>query len=118
MDHASCFRLLSATHFATSLLPLTVRLIPVLTEIGRLRGPNFIERNSSIPGKQLVSVLFSTKNRTDTNYPGQVRHGGAGGGGGIPAGKSGVLQPIMPLDLPVKVRPWELTVYPRSHIRR
>src|SRR5208337_1913817 len=33
-------------------------------------------------------------------------------------GKSGVLQPIMPLDSPVKVRPWELTVYPRSHIRR
>ena len=33
-------------------------------------------------------------------------------------GNSGVLQPIMPLDLPVKVRPWELTVYPRSHIRR
>ena len=31
---------------------------------------------------------------------------------------SGVLQPIMPLDLPVKVRSWELTVYPRSHIRR
>ena len=30
------FRLLSATHFATSLLPLTVRLIPVITEIGRL----------------------------------------------------------------------------------
>jgi hypothetical protein len=30
----------------------------------------------------------------------------------------GVLQPIMPLDLPVKVRSWELTVYPRSHIRR
>src|SRR5208337_4805468 len=36
MDHATCFRLLSATHFATFLLPLTVRLIPVLTEIGRL----------------------------------------------------------------------------------
>ena len=36
MDHATCFGLLSATHFATSLLPLTVRLIPVLTEIGRL----------------------------------------------------------------------------------
>src|SRR5271166_591435 len=36
MDHATCFRLLSATHFATSLLPLTVRLIPVLTEISRL----------------------------------------------------------------------------------
>ena len=29
-------------------------------------------------------------------------------------GNSGVLQPIMPLDLPVKVRPWELTVYPRG----
>ncbi len=25
-------------------------------------------------------------------------------------GTIGVLQPIMPLDLPVKVRPWELTV--------
>ena len=36
MDHATGFRLLSATHFATSLLPLTVRLIPVLTAIGRL----------------------------------------------------------------------------------
>src|SRR5262249_23921836 len=24
----------------------------------------------------------------------------------------------MPLDLPVKVRPWELAVYPRSHLRR
>jgi hypothetical protein len=29
-----------------------------------------------------------------------------------------VPQPIMPLDLPVKVRSWELTVCPRSHIRR
>ena len=36
----------------------------------------------------------------------------------FPGGNSGVLQPIMPLDLPVRVRPWELTVYPRSHIRR
>jgi hypothetical protein len=36
----------------------------------------------------------------------------------VSAGNSGVLQPIIPLDLPVKVRPWELTVYPRSHIRR
>jgi len=33
-------------------------------------------------------------------------------------GHHGVLQPIMPLDLPVRVRPWKLTVYPRSHIRR
>ena len=29
-----------------------------------------------------------------------------------------VPQPIIPLDLPVRVRSWELTVYPRSHIRR
>ena len=35
-----------------------------------------------------------------------------------PFGSDRVLQPIMPLDLPVKVRSWELTVYPRSHIRR
>jgi hypothetical protein len=36
MDHATCAALLSATHFATSLLPLTVRLVPVITEVGRL----------------------------------------------------------------------------------
>jgi len=45
----------------------------------------------------------------DGGNPVSVHHSG---------GKSGVLQPIMPLDLAVKVRPWELTVYPRSHIRR
>ena len=40
--------------------------------------------------------------------------------GGRPRGpvRLPVLQPIMPLDLPVKVLSWELTVYPRSHIRR
>ncbi len=36
MDHATCAALLSATHFATSLSPLTVRLIPVIAEVGRL----------------------------------------------------------------------------------
>ena len=36
MDHATCPRLLMATHFATSLRPLTARLIPVITELGRL----------------------------------------------------------------------------------
>ena len=36
MDHATCSRLLLATHFATSLLPLTARLIPLITELGRL----------------------------------------------------------------------------------
>ena len=37
---------------------------------------------------------------------------------GLEKGTQLLLQPIMPLDLPVKVRSWELTVYPRSHIRR
>ena len=36
MDYATCAALLSATHFATSLLPLTVRLIPVIAEVSRL----------------------------------------------------------------------------------
>jgi hypothetical protein len=36
MDHATCAALLLATHFATSLCPLTIRLVPVVTEIGRL----------------------------------------------------------------------------------
>jgi hypothetical protein len=39
MDHATCSRLLMATHFATSLFPLTARLVPVITEIGRLIVP-------------------------------------------------------------------------------
>ncbi len=36
MDHATSSVILLATHFATSLFPLTVRLIPVITQIGRL----------------------------------------------------------------------------------
>ena len=36
MDYATCAAFLSATHFATSLLPLTIRLVPVITEVGRL----------------------------------------------------------------------------------
>jgi hypothetical protein len=36
MDHATCAALLVATHFATSLFPLTIRLVPVVTEISRL----------------------------------------------------------------------------------
>src|SRR3954452_6552116 len=36
MDHATRSRLLLATHFATSLCPLTDRLLPVITELGRL----------------------------------------------------------------------------------
>ena len=36
MDYATCATLLLATHFASSLLPLTGRLIPVVAQIGRL----------------------------------------------------------------------------------
>jgi hypothetical protein len=36
MDHATCAARLSATHFATSLLPLTARLVPVIAEVGCL----------------------------------------------------------------------------------
>lgn len=36
MDYATGSRLLLATHFATSLFPLTARLVPLITEIGRL----------------------------------------------------------------------------------
>src|SRR4051795_9904314 len=36
MDHATATAALLATHFATSLFPLTVRLIPVTAQIGRL----------------------------------------------------------------------------------
>ncbi len=36
MNHAACAVRLLATHFATSLFPLTIRLVPVVTEIGRL----------------------------------------------------------------------------------
>src|SRR5574342_153884 len=36
MDHATAAAALLATHFATSLFPLTVRVIPVIAQIGRL----------------------------------------------------------------------------------
>src|SRR3954453_14882273 len=36
MDHATATAALLATHFATSLFPLTVRLIPVIAQFGRL----------------------------------------------------------------------------------
>jgi hypothetical protein len=36
VDYATCSALLLATHFATSLFPLTIRLVPVITEVGRL----------------------------------------------------------------------------------
>jgi len=36
MDHATATKALLATHFATSLFPLTVRLIPVVAQIGSL----------------------------------------------------------------------------------
>src|SRR5208337_1578580 len=59
--------------------------------------------------------------RTDPELrPGSTRQEGHLRGREKPdlLGVDRVLQPLMPLDLPVKVRSWELTVYPRSHIRR
>ncbi len=81
------------------------------------------------PQKLPASESNSNANRVrifDTTSA-QVRGSGCAGSGcagvrvrGVTgcAGSDRVLQPIMPLDLPVKVRSWELTVYPRSDIRR
>src|SRR5271157_173772 len=54
----------------------------------------------------LPLVLLS---RGDASIAGTVNVSASGAVGG-PGGGGGALQPIMPLDSPVKVRPWELTV--------
>ena len=64
-----------------------------------------------------VKLAAKTRAKPNGAKPGHPGHRRPAPPQGNP-GKSGVLRPIMPLDLPVKVRPWELTVYPRSHIRR
>ena len=88
-------------------------------------------RHLSLGMSSKVAIDGPFRNRTGENPPYGILEGEGETRSSIePAGalsllgsweireKSGVLQPIMPLDLPVKVRPWELTVYPRSHIRR
>ena len=70
-------------------------------------------------------IILARGNPVSVHHSGEIRcqfiilaRGKSGVSSSFLPGKSGVLQPIMPLDSPVKVRPWELTVYPRSHIRR
>src|SRR5271157_1942690 len=81
-----------------------------IVRAGKVATP---ERN--LAGKHSSHLVYlSLLSRTNWRAPGifwgigYVAHYGA----------TPVLQPIMPLDLPVKVRSWELTVYPHSHIRR
>ena len=59
--------------------------------------------------------LFGTTGREGSSGVNQRAYWGSSSGF---AGSEPVLQRIVPLDLPVKVRSWELTVYPRTHIRR
>ena len=56
MDYATTSRLLLATHFATSLFPLTVRLIPVIVQIGRL-----LVRFRRAPGTPQATYQFETR---------------------------------------------------------
>jgi hypothetical protein len=91
MDHATCSRLLMATHFATSLLPLTARLLPVITELGRLIVP--FRRADTTPqachrfetrlqellrelGRIIVEWTFNHLEPHDrTDLPGQIESG-------------------------------------------
>src|SRR5208337_3904634 len=68
------------------------------------RGPWGQTEFCSPEGNSGVRASFRVVDDHDGAAHGRCRGDGKG--------KSGVLQPIMPLDLPVKVRPWELTVYP------
>jgi hypothetical protein len=92
MDHATCSRLLTATHFATSLLPLTARLLPVITELGRLivrfrradptprDGHRFETRLQELLrelGRIIVEWIFNHLEPHDPKgLPGQIESGG------------------------------------------
>lgn len=92
MDQARCSRLLTATHFATSLLPLTARLIPVITGLGRLLVPSrradptprachrFATRLQELLGELGRIILEWTFNHLEphdrTDLPGQIESGG------------------------------------------
>src|SRR4051812_49232065 len=56
MDHATATAALLATHFATSLFPLTVRVIPVIAQIGRL-----VVRFRRADGTPQTSYQFETQ---------------------------------------------------------
>ncbi len=92
MDHATCSRLLMATHFATSLRPLTTRLIPLITELGRLivhfrradltprAGHRFETRLQELLrelGRVILEWTFNHLEPHDrTDRPGQIESGG------------------------------------------
>jgi hypothetical protein len=92
MDHATCFRLLTATHFATSLLPLTARLLPVITELGRLivafrradttprschRFETRLQESLREFGRIILEWTFNHLEPHDrTDLPGQIESGG------------------------------------------
>src|SRR5262245_20415200 len=92
MDHATCSRLLTATPFATSLLPLTARLLPVTPGLGRLIVP--FRRTAPTPrachgfetrlqellrelGRIILEWTFNHLEPHDrTGLPGQIESGG------------------------------------------
>jgi len=92
MDHATCSRLLLATHFATSLRPLTARLIPLITELGRLivtsrraditpqAGRRFETRLQELLRELGRVILEWTLNHLEPHdrkdFPGQIESGG------------------------------------------
>ncbi len=92
MDHATSSRLLLATHFATSLLPLTARLVPVITELGRLivsfrradptpqachRFETGLQESLRELGRIIVEWTFNHLEPHDRkDMPGQIESGG------------------------------------------
>ena len=92
MDHATSSRLLLATHFATSLLPLTARLVPVITELGRLivsfrradptpqachRFETGLQESLRELGRIIVEWTFNHLESHDRkDMPGQIESGG------------------------------------------
>ena len=92
MDHATCPRLLTATHFATSLLPLTARLIPLITELSRLivsfrradptprtchRFETRLQESLRELGRIIVEWTFNHLEPHDrTDLPAQIESGG------------------------------------------
>ncbi len=92
MDHATSSRLLTATHFATSLLPLTARLVPVITELGRLivsfrradptprachRFETRLQESLRELGRIIVEWTFNHLEPHDRkDLPGQIESGG------------------------------------------
>jgi hypothetical protein len=92
MEHATCSRLLTTTHFATSLLPLTARLIPLITELGRLivsfrradptprtchRFETRLQESLRELGRIIVEWTFNHLEPHDrTDLPSQIESGG------------------------------------------